>query len=70
MDGDRRETFCRADPGLLRFDLAIARWRIAHQGVKQMLGGVGDVMNRAVERFLVRFRRLCEAAQLADELER
>jgi len=53
----------------LRFRLAIARRRVGDEGLEQMLGGVGDVMNRAVERVLVRLRWFREAAQLADELE-
>src|SRR5437868_13769908 len=67
---DGRESLRRPGAGPLRFDLPIARRRVAHQGMKQMLGGMGYVMNRAVERFLVRFRRIRETAQLANELER
>src|SRR4051812_35300091 len=70
VDGNHRETFRRPDARLLRFDLAIPGRRVANERLKQMLGGVGHVVHRAVERLLVRFRWFGEAAQLAHELKR
>jgi hypothetical protein len=52
------------------FDFAIARRGIGHKGVKQVLGGVGHVVHRAVEGFFIRFGRFAEAAQFPNELKR
>jgi hypothetical protein len=64
------KTLCRSDASFLRFCFPISRRRVRDERMKQMLGGVSDVVHRAVERLFVRFRWLGEAAQLADELQR
>ncbi len=45
-------------------------WQARNDGLQQMLRGVRDLVDGAVERFLVALRRLSVAADLADELER
>ncbi|MEY2548934.1 MAG: hypothetical protein QOD64_1516 [Verrucomicrobiota bacterium] len=64
------EPFRRSSPGLRRFRVAIARRRVRDERLKQMFGGMSDVVHGAIESFLVSFRRLREAAQLANELKR
>ncbi|MEY2505136.1 MAG: hypothetical protein QOG27_1416 [Verrucomicrobiota bacterium] len=64
------ETLRRSNARLLGFDLPVARRRVAHQRLKQMLGGVGDLVDGAIVCFFIRLGRFCEAAELADELER
>jgi hypothetical protein len=66
----RREADSGSGAGFSGFNGAISGWCVADERVQQMFGGVSDVMNRAIERFLVRLRRLGETAQLADKLKR
>src|SRR5580765_8362125 len=59
----------RTGPGLLGLDLAVLRRRGGDPLVQQVLGDVGDLVDRAVEGLLVGGRRLGRAAHLADELQ-
>src|SRR3546814_75984 len=54
--------------GLGRLDLAVLRGCGGHQVLEQVLGQVGDLADRAVERRLVGLRRLRGAAHLAHVL--
>ena len=53
-----------------RLYLAITRRRIRYEGFKQMMRGMRDFIDRAIECFLVCFRRFRETAQFSDELQR
>lgn len=65
-----RKPLRRSRLGSYRFYLAIARRRIRYERFKQMMRGMRDFIDRAIECFLVRFRRLRETAQFSDELQR
>jgi hypothetical protein len=64
------EAFGRSRACFHRFDCAIARQRIAHKRIKQMLRGVRDIIDSAIESCLICLGRLRETAQLPDELKR
>src|SRR5882724_10295516 len=66
----RREPLGRSGASSLRLDLAVLRRRGRHELVEQPLGRCSDLVDRAGEGFRVRLRRLREAADLADVLER
>jgi hypothetical protein len=53
-----------------RFNLAVARGRIRDQRLKQMMRGMRDLIDRAIECFFVCLGRFCKSAQLSHELER
>ena len=70
-NGPRRiEAFRRSRACFHRFDCAIARQRIAHKRIKQMLRGVRDIIDSAIESCLIRLGRFRETAQLTNELKR
>ena len=62
--------FRRSRLGFHRFYLAITRRCIRYERFKQMMRGMRDFIDRAIECFLVCFRRLRETAQFSDELQR
>ena len=53
-----------------RFDCAIARRRVGHERIEQMVCGVSDIIDGTIESCLVYLGRFRETAQLADELKR
>src|SRR6478609_1768688 len=55
--------------GLRRLHLAVLGWRGRDQVVEQVLGDVGDLLDRPVERLLVRLARFRRTADLADVLQ-
>src|SRR5215210_9019418 len=65
-----REALLGAGPASLRLDLAVLRRRIRHEIGEEVHRGVRDLVDRSVKGFLVRVRRLREAADLADVLQR
>src|SRR5215210_7403838 len=65
-----REALLGAGPASLRLDLAVLQRRIRHEIGEEVHRGVRDLVDRTVEDFLVRVRRLREAADLADVLQR
>src|SRR5438093_3267628 len=67
---DRSESLSRSGPRLGRLGFPIAGRRGGDQRVEQAPRGVGDIVDRAVERGLVGLRWLVEARDLAHELER
>ena len=70
-NGPRRtEAFHGSRACFHRFNCAIARRRVAHKRIQQMLCGVSNVLDRAIESCLVCLGRLRETAQLPDELKR
>jgi hypothetical protein len=64
-----RKTFRGSLARFRRLNRSITRRRIGYQGLKQMLGGMSDIVHGAIERFLVRLGRFRKAAQFSDELE-
>src|SRR5215813_3348033 len=63
-------TLARPRPGLHGLDVAVA-WRTGRgERSQQPPSGIGDIIDRLVERCLVRLRRGREPAQLSDELQR
>jgi hypothetical protein len=70
-DGLRRtEAFRRSRASFHCLDCAIARRRGGHKRIEQMLCGVSDIIDGAIESCLVGLGRFRETAQLADELKR
>ena len=70
-DGLRRtKAFRRSRACFDRFGFAIARRRVSHERIEQMLRGVRDIIDGTIESCLVCLGRFCETAQLADELKR
>jgi hypothetical protein len=67
---DRPEPFRRSRSRFQRFRLAIARWRVRNQRFEQMMGGMCNLIDGAVECVLICFRRFGESTQLANELQR
>src|SRR3954469_17061349 len=65
-----REPLGGARPSALRLDLTVLRRRVRHEAVDQCPSRFGDLVDGAGKSFLVRLRRLREAADLADVLER
>jgi hypothetical protein len=53
-----------------RFRYAIARRRVGHKRIEQMLCDVSDIIDGTIERCLVCLGRFRETAQLSDELKR
>lgn len=53
-----------------RFRLSITRRRVYDQRLEQMMRNVRNFIDRAIESFLVCFRRLGESAKLPNELKR
>jgi hypothetical protein len=66
----RTEAFRRSGACFQRFDCAIARRRVGHKRIEQMLCGVSNFIDCPIERCLVCLGRFREAAQLPDELKR
>src|SRR2546423_5868497 len=64
------EALGRSRSRFQRFRLAIARRRVRHQIVEEMMCDVGDFVDRAIEGVLIRVRRFRETAQLPNELKR
>jgi hypothetical protein len=70
-NGPRRiEAFRRSRTCFHRFDCAIARWRVGHKRIKQMLCSMSDIIDSAIESCLIRLGRFRETAQFPDELKR
>jgi len=70
-DGLRRtEAFRRSRACFHRFGYAIARRRVGHERIEQMLRRVSDIIDGPIESCLVCLRRFCETAQFADKLKR
>ena len=65
-----RKPLCRSLFRSDRFYLAITRRRIRYERFKQVMRGMRDFIDRAIECFLICFRRLRETAQFSDELQR
>jgi hypothetical protein len=63
------EPFRRSRACFHRFDCAIARRRVGHKRIEQMLGGMGDIFDGAIESWFICLGRLRETAQLSDELK-
>jgi hypothetical protein len=59
---------CRPQSGLGRFRFPIFGGRRRGQRIEQLPRGSSDVIDGAIERRLVRLRRLVEPAHLPDEL--
>ena len=70
LDLNGREALSRPLSGPGGLDLAVLRRRRRHEGCHQTARRGGDLVHGAREGFLVRLRRLGEAADLADVLER
>ena len=66
----RVEAFCRSRACFHRFDFAIARRRVGHKRIEQMLCGMSDIVDSAIESCLICLGRFGETAQLPDELKR
>jgi hypothetical protein len=66
----RTETFRRSRACFHRFDYAIAWRRVGHKRIEQMLRSVSDIIDGTIKSCLVCLGRLCETAQLPDELKR
>jgi hypothetical protein len=70
-DGVRRtEAFRGSRACFHRFDRTIARRRVGHKRIEQMLRGMSDVINGTIKSSFVYLRRFRETAQFADELKR
>jgi hypothetical protein len=70
-NGPRRiEAFRRSRTCFHRFDCAIARRGVGHKRIEQMLCGMSDIIDSAVESCLICLGRFRETAQLPDELKR
>src|SRR5690349_5466762 len=70
-DGLRRsEAFRGSLARFHRFDGAITRRCVADKRLEQMVCGVSDIINGAIESCLVGPGWFCEATQLPDELKR
>jgi hypothetical protein len=70
-DGLRRtEAFRGSRVCFHRFDCAIARRRVGHKRIEQMVCGVSDIIDGTIESCLVCLGRFRETAQLPDELKR
>jgi hypothetical protein len=70
-DGLRRaEAFRGSRVCFHRFRCAIARRRIGHKRIEQMVCGVSDIIDGPIESCLVCLGRFRETAELADELKR
>ena len=70
-DGLRRtEAFRRSRACFHRFGYAIARRRVGHERIEQMLRGVRDIIDGTIESCLVCLGRFRETAHFADELKR
>ena len=66
----RTEAFRGARACFHCLDCAIARRRVGHERIEQMLCGVSDIIDGPIEGRLVCLGRLRETAQLPDELKR
>jgi hypothetical protein len=66
----RTEAFRGSRACFHRFDYAIARRRVGHKGIEQMVCGVSDIIDGTIENSLVYLGRFCETAKFADELKR
>jgi hypothetical protein len=66
----RTEAFRGSRACFHRFDCAIARRRVGHKRIEQMVCGVSDIIDGTIESCLVCLRRFRETAQFADELKR
>jgi hypothetical protein len=69
-DLGRTEAFRGSRACFRRFDCSIARRRVGHKRFEQMVCGVSDIIDRAIESCLVCLGRFRETAQLPDELKR
>jgi hypothetical protein len=65
----RAEAFLRSRACFHRFDFAITRRHGGYKRIEQMLRGVSDIIDGAIESCLVCFGGFRETAQLADELK-
>jgi hypothetical protein len=70
MGVNSTEAFRRSRASFHRFGYAIARRRVGHERIEQMLRGVRDIIDGTIESCLVCLGRFRETAQLADELKR
>src|SRR5919112_2800542 len=69
VTGSARVAGVGAGATLLRLHLAVLRRSNRHEVLEQVLGRVGDLVDRAVEGLLVRRRRARGTADLAHELQ-
>jgi hypothetical protein len=70
-DGLRRaEAFRGSRACFHRFGYPIARRRVGHERIEQMVRRVCDIIDGTIESWLICFGRFRETAQLADELKR
>src|SRR5262249_11800011 len=70
-DGLRRtEAFRGSRACFHHFDCTIARRRVGHKRIEQMMRSVSDIIDGTIESGLVRLGRFGETAQLPDELKR
>jgi hypothetical protein len=70
MGVNSTKAFRRSRACLHRFGCAIARRRVAHKRIEQMVGRVSDIIDGTIESCLVCLGGFRETAQLADELKR
>jgi hypothetical protein len=71
--GDNRgaaEAFCRSRATFDRFDLAISRRSMRHEGIEQVLCDMSYLIDCAIESFFICLRWPGESAQLPNELNR
>jgi hypothetical protein len=66
----RSKAFRRSCARFHGFDCAIARRRISHKRIEQMLCGVSDIIDSAIESCLICLGRFRETTQLPDKLKR
>ena len=70
IGGAFAKAFRRAGLCFERFNFAISRRRVRDQRFEQMMRGMRDFIDRAIERFLIHFRRLGESGKLPNKLQR
>jgi hypothetical protein len=70
MGVNSTKAFRRSRASLHRFGGAIARRRVGHKRIEQMLCGVDDIIDGAIESCRVCLGRFRETAQFPDELKR
>jgi hypothetical protein len=64
------ETFRGSRACFHHYDCAIARRRVGHKRIEQVVCGVSDIIDGTIESCLVGLGWFCETAQFPDELKR